>query len=578
MNFEASHKTIKTVFSGDKKYIIPRFQREYSWGKEELSELWIDVLSCIYEKDGELKTTDYFIGTLVLIGNENQDQLQVIDGQQRLTTLTILISALVEKFKDSSSMNNAKGLYKYIEGTDLEDKKFFKLVNEVSKPFLQTTIQNFDKTNKEPDEQEKVALLDAYEFFIKKLSYDNLKNDFSSKINAEVEYIKLLEIVRDQVLNLGVIFVTADSEDGAYDIFETLNARGLGLSTVDLIKNDLFRTMTTEHPDDFAKTSWKEVRENLGEGKNSINFDTFFRHFWLSKYEYRTENRIYKSFRAFKIQKKIEAKEFLESLLEESVNYSKITNPNFEDWKSFNGKKIYRSLEAVNRFKLTQVRTLLMSFLYLFERKIITVKELENGLELIEKFHFLFSTICSMRPSGLEIKYSSIARKVRDIKAKADFKIILQELKQNYQSKLPDQSHFFSKLGELKYTNNRTKDSWVIKYIFDNIEYHLRGNGEVELSDCSIEHIAPQSTKDDSLKKVVGTLGNLILLDRGLNVDAGSKSFENKIHYYKQSSLKHVSRFVDRYEKSLWDKNQIEERQVKLAEELWGIFSNPVLK
>ncbi|MBE2274370.1 MAG: DUF262 domain-containing protein [Flavobacteriales bacterium] len=146
MDLNAYTRTISTLFSTNVKYVVPRFQREYSWTKDEVSELWHDVVNNLKLEDNNIKNLEYFIGSLVLIGEDKSSELQIVDGQQRLTTITLLLSALVETFKSVGETDLAQGIYStYIEGKDLKFKPFFKLENENPKPFLQESIQHITK-------------------------------------------------------------------------------------------------------------------------------------------------------------------------------------------------------------------------------------------------------------------------------------------------------------------------------------------------------------------------------------------------------------------------------------------------
>ncbi|PGE95114.1 hypothetical protein COM61_32255, partial [Bacillus toyonensis] len=107
------------------------------------------------------------------------------------------------------------------------------------------------------------------------------------------EYLKA---IRDQLLAFKTIYITVPDEDEAYNIFETLNAKGLDLSMVDLVKNQIFKVLKDQHPTDHAKSQWATVIKNLNERQNQTDITTFFRHFWISKYEHTTEAKVYKSF------------------------------------------------------------------------------------------------------------------------------------------------------------------------------------------------------------------------------------------------------------------------------------------
>jgi len=168
LDLHAYTRTINDLLSINKKYVVPRFQREYSWTQDEISEMWKDTISNISFKDDSIINEEYFIGSLVLVGEDKSTEFQIVDGQQRLTTITIILSALVEIFKEIGKADLAQGLYALIKGKTVSNKPFFKLENEHPKPFLQKAIQNFDKVKDEPDTQEEKLLFYAYDFFHKK--------------------------------------------------------------------------------------------------------------------------------------------------------------------------------------------------------------------------------------------------------------------------------------------------------------------------------------------------------------------------------------------------------------------------
>jgi uncharacterized protein with ParB-like and HNH nuclease domain len=179
MELNAYTRTIRTLFSTNVKYVVPRFQREYYWTKEEVNELWTDVLYNIKVKNGNTINLEYFIRSLVLIGEDKSTSMLIVDGQQRLTTITILLSALVQTFNDIQQIDLAEGIYNtYIEGKDDRNKPFFKLVNENPKPFLQESIQHITKKDAKPNTKEERTLWDAYLFLNNKLKLESLKKEF----------------------------------------------------------------------------------------------------------------------------------------------------------------------------------------------------------------------------------------------------------------------------------------------------------------------------------------------------------------------------------------------------------------
>lgn len=279
MELNAYTKTIRDLFSVSKKYIVPRFQREYSWGKDEIDALWDDVTDNIKIEKGKCVNQEYFIGAIVLIGEDKSFELLIVDGQQRLTTITILLSALVQALKGIND-GNAQALYSnYLEGKDEDNNPYFKLINETPKPFFQRSIQFYEKENVTPSNKEERVLQDAYNLLIKKLEITDLVSKIDSDKNLVGDeaqrYYKILISLRDQILNyLKVIYITVKDEDDAYTIFETLNARGINLTPVDLIKNEVFKNLKRTHPEIMPRVLGNklELTFQLEKGKLILTF------------------------------------------------------------------------------------------------------------------------------------------------------------------------------------------------------------------------------------------------------------------------------------------------------------------
>ncbi|MGF7071699.1 uncharacterized protein with ParB-like and HNH nuclease domain [Priestia megaterium] len=569
MELHAVPKTIKDIFASDKIYIVPRFQREYSWTADELNELWKDILINIGHKDGGYTVNEYFIGSLVLIGGHTSSQYEIVDGQQRLTSITILLSALVETYSEIGAEKSAKGCYTFVEGTDSDFNEFFRLENERSSDFIKRAIQHKEKAPLTPSTTEEKNLMSAYDFFRKKLRDTNLIkeiNDFlklSNEISKDI-YITYLNTIREQVLQLKTIYITVSDKDEAYNIFETLNAKGLDLSIVDLIKNQIFKVLKDQHPTDYAKNEWKKMQLNLNERQHQTDLNTFFRHYWVSKYEHITESKIYKSFTTniARENKKV-MKLFLDNLVEESFHYKIIASPQPEDWTQQEEKEIYKSLLALSLFRVVSPRPLLLALLMSRKKKKISQNFFRGSLKAIEHFHFTFSTICSSNASGLERMYSSFARKIRKANNKNESHAVIRDLITTLSQKKPSLDKFTTSFDKkLKYSDRYTKDKKIIQYFFKKLESHYLQTNELEVLNISIEHILPQASQQD----IAFTIGNLLPLSQDLNVKCGEKVLAEKIPYYEESQFETVKKFLEEHpSKTSWDHDDIVRRTNDLA-------------
>lgn len=542
MELNAVTRSVGDIFSVNKKYLVPRFQREYSWTADEVDEFWDDIIQQIKIVKKKLENEEYFIGCIVLVGEDSKQDYLIVDGQQRLTTLTILLRAIVERFKELGDETAALALYKnVIEGTDNDGNKYFKLKNESPKPYFQNELQAYVKEGlKEAETEEEKLLLATFNTFKKRLQ------GLSIHGRTELESMKSLRI---QVLNfLKFILVTAKHEDDAYTIFETLNARGLSLTSVDLIKNWIFKNLKHTHPNDNAKEIWSDIRKKISEFSE---LETFFRHYWNSKYAYASNDRLYKSFNDFlKAGKIISAKDFLLELKGASERYRKIGMPNVKDWGTQKEKVVVRHLDLINQYKVKQVRPFLLALLECREKKYIDETLFVKVVQNLESFHLVFSNLCQDRASGLEGTYTRAAKNLYLAgKDKIAVKKVIVELDASLRGKVPNQQRISDSIFALLFVSGNDTNKRTIQTIFSKIEQYLQKTTELYVGNFSLEHIEDQS----SGKKWVGKIGNIIPLDEKLNNGIkNATSFIDKKKIYKKSEFKITKRFLELNIQDTW--------------------------
>lgn len=574
MELHAYTRTISDLFSVKRKYIVPRFQREYSWTKEQIKELWDDITSNIKIESDNIHHEEYFIGSLVLVGDDKSPNHLIVDGQQRLTTLTILLSALCQRFVEIDKENIAKAIYdNYIAGKDDDGKAYFKLENENPKPFFQTTIQHIEKEKNKPETEEEKTLLSSYEDLYAFTAPEALKSIFNNvDISKNDQYEMVLKAVRDQVAKyLKVIFITVAEEDEAYTIFETLNARGMNLSFVDLIKNKIFKTLKNTHPDDSAKTKWKKIAAHITSRDNVGTLDGFVRHWWISQYPYVSSGKIYKAFKDEWNKGNIDANKFIDSLLKDSIEYTKLSSPVIEDYKQQEEKQIYKSLMALKTFGIIQHKPFVMSLFRAKSKKHLKQNDIIEALIFLEKFHFMFNAVCSMRASGIEGIFAKAARDISNASNMMEAKNAIKELYVKFKDKLPDKKTFEENFQKFRFTNDYTKDKKIIQYIFYYIEDFKQPSQEFQPYNITLEHILSQSSTSG---KYIGSIGNLLPLGKELNNEAGDKLVLDKLLIYKKSQYRLTREFADKAI-STWEHVDITKRAEELAiycySEVWKI-------
>ena len=565
MKFTPENKTIKTMFRSYPMMSIPNFQREYSWDKYYYNTFFIDILEGIKQEDKKLINTDYFIGTMVFSGSEKKDEsIEVIDGQQRLTVITILLSVLTNKFKNIKEEDLAEATFEYVKTKDDYGRPIPKLKSITSYPYFEAYVQSIEKTDVEPATEEEINIKQTYNYFESELEEMKLKGKYN--FNKNTPYKDLLIAIRDQILQMNVISILTEEKDSAYEIFEILNAKGKNLASIDLIKNTIYSKF---HADDNAKdkiieNKWEGIKTTLRSRNPNIGFATFYRHYWISKYRKTTNSKLYDSFKEYIKSNKKSYEEFVEDLSTIAETYMKIVSPNIDDYdnrKEYNW--LIQSLKAIEKtFGVTQARIALLA---LFELKFksndkISSKAFKDAVNYIENFIFAYTGVLKNQANIYESRFSKLAIKLRESKNKSDTNNILKKyLYQEFGDRYPQKEEFLSGFVRLRFSKQETPTNTITKYVLNKISSKLN-NSEVYSIDSSIEHIINEDISNDNTLFI----GNLICLEIDLNNEASDLAYEEKLEVYKKSKYDQVLNFCNKYPN--FNENDIEERSKILGE------------
>lgn len=577
MNILPVTKTIKDILKSGKKLIIPRFQREYSWEKKNYIEFINDILSELkLDNENKIIGGNYFLGTMLFVGdfaNPLQSEMYVVDGQQRLTTITILFSVLSKLFMENGEDSLSKLVFEYIVSKDDDGNEIKLLHSNTSYPYFAYYIQSIEKDYiEEIQTEEEQCIYDAYNSLLSELSEVKLRkriNDITGYDFGCISYVELLKQIRDQVLNSVIVSITTTDKDSANKIFEILNSKGKKLAAIDLIKNKLFEKIDSSVPVDFAEEQWKKLVKTLNSNGEMIGLATYYRHFWCSKYKKSSNNSLYDDFKAIR---KSEYKDFLLHMVNDSKNYMKIINPKRED---YNNKKdrfpIVQSLHVLEKyFRVVVTRIVLLSLFDVWDRGIVSTKEFKRVLFNLENFHFAYTAIASKKSNSLEAKYSKFAIELRACKDKNEANIKIQEFSNLLASLLPEFEVFKHEFVQIVYSKNANNgnNNMKAKYILNKMNQYYQGLSNGLFDDHgSVEHIIPETNGGKSLN-----IGNLILLEEALNIEAGEKKYSDKKEIYKKSRYTEVVSFVDA--NIDWNEEMIEKR----AEEMAKVYYDHILK
>ncbi len=565
MKIESHDSDIESLL--DSGYFhIPRFQRPYSWEDEHVVEFWNDIISS--------QSDDYFIGSMVVYKKVKQ-KFGVVDGQQRLTTITILLCVLRDQFLELGSKDFANGIHQLIERKDRSNKSQYVLKTETSFPYFQEHIQKF---NEDPDAEgsslpEEKNLLNAHKKFqgLVHSVTEAVESDASipeSKKNDK-KILKLIGL-RDSVLNLKVIFVTLENEDDAYIIFETLNTRGKDLALTDLVKNHFSKHLKSKGDVDHARLKWEKLLGTIHNSAEDISADSFIYHFWASRYEAIPQKKLFKSFK--KAVTKALAMDYLNFLIKDSELYRSLYETSY-GWTK-NEVEVSRSLAAMQLFKLSQPIPATLSLVRAYKDKKIKLARLRDALLAIEKFHFQFTAITSSRSSGgISAMYSSFGQRLFLCSATKEAADEIDAFKQKLRDRVPSLEEFTVAFKEVSYTNANSKQRALVRYILRKFAEHFKFSFPSDFDDLTIEHLHPQS-KTDSIweEHVVGSIGNLIYLDGEMNVKLDSKSFEDKRKILLDSNYS-IPKAVTEAES--WTPTHVDEHVTEMAylahSEIWRI-------
>ena len=571
LNFSAEDTTVEAILFSPSRYRIPRYQRSYTWEEDHITDFWSDL---------NTGTTSYFIGSFVLnYGPQKEENyIEVIDGQQRLLTITIFMGVLRDLAKEMGDCKLAERIQRHCIAFENRrgEQTFRILCGDSLREYFETYIQN-DKeniTNSDTKKKEEKRVKSNYLSLKKKISED--MNKFSDK-KSKLEYLQQLW---DNISNIKVIRIKIESEEDAYEIFETVNARGLDLTIADLLKNLIFKEIPQiKGEKDQVKEKWIEIEDNIRETGTELS--KFVRYYWLSKYTFITDKKLFKT-----IKREIgDYKSFLDDLHDTSFLFSDIIGENEEYFDNItDGKKIFNSLQGIKVMGVSQCFVLFLTILRNIDKLGTNPARI---FKLIEHFSFNYHTISNLPGNKVEKIYSRYAIELEKIIqnneniptcAQGLFNRLEKELKELR----PKFAEFNDDFLEMSYKDS-AKNRILIKYILSKIN-SLEEFGEYKLDfdNVNIEHILPRRPDKEwglsplQIKSYVDLLGNLTLVHKKINSKIGNKVIKYKIEELKKSEIPITKELVNSLIGSnlKWDKTSILNRQSELSkigyEKVWA--------
>lgn len=543
--------------------VVPTFQRSYAWG-EDVAQLLRDIEENLDPEQGE-----HFIGTVFTSANgaaasDGAPRLQVIDGQQRLATLTIMLAAARNKcvrMGDNSSSDIAQSLAPYLFYLDVGDKRR----QPTRHPKLQMGQQDnqffrdrFIDGNPSvaPKYESHRRLAEAYRVVCESL--DEMSDD---QIRNWIGFVEK---------SIKVIHVQAAQAAGAYAIFETINDRGVQLAQTDLIKTHLFK-LSDEKRLGEVQESWASVVDRMETAtKNEADVLLFFRHYWSSIHGL-TRERGRELYRA--IQKQVRNAGHVRELVRELASnvhlYAEIVRPEKRFWRDYsrNDDQAYNHVDTLESFGVDRYRPLLLS-------AVRNWGDGERGREIDALLRFLVawlarSLIVGQISSGtMEKAYCDCAMKIErnEIESFAHLRKQIQS-----QGLVLSDGAFEKQLLFASISKPR-----LARYFLATLEEVLQGGDDPELlvnsnpSQVNLEHILPKKAddswdmfSDEQKSELIDRIGNLTLLRAKLNSTLKNGPYCDKRAEYGESRLLITRQIHDEYPE--WNAENLEDRQKKLA-------------
>jgi hypothetical protein len=558
MNFNTTNSTFRQLLGNGLTYHVPPFQRDYSWGEDEWDDLWQDIIG-LFEEEGE---PAHYMGYLVLQSSDSK-RFDIIDGQQRMTTLSIMVLAglsylddLVAADLDAADNHRRKAQLQnsyigYVDPVSLVPRSKLEL-NRHNNRFYQTYLVPLERIPQRGLNASEHQLRKAFGWF-----KDRLKARLGMQPASGQNFAAFIDTLVDKLF---FTVITVTDELNAFKVFETLNARGVRLSATDLLKNYLFSLISTGVTHETEIQSLEERWERIVGLLGSESFPEFLRVFWNSR------NRLVRKTDLFKaIRRHITTREGAFTLVRDldycADIYSALRDPQDVRWQV----EERRALKQLVMFGVRQPLAMLLACYQRFfdaERASFT-----RLLQAIAVISLRYNVICNLPTHEQETLYNDIAWKVSDGTHRS-YPAVQAALRRVY----PDDRQFKGAFAEkeLRTTNSRNKK--VVRYILFEIERQRSGQDfDFESATYNLEHILPESPSEDwayieeaKQNRLIYRLGNLTPLETNRNRDLGNANYAAKRAVYETSDFQITKAIAERYE--TWDETKIETRQKHLAD------------
>ncbi len=533
--------------SQEKQFVIPIYQRVYSWGKEHCEQLWDDII----KTGGNDQIEGHFIGSIVFVHDgifsTNHNELLIIDGQQRLTTITLLLIALRDYLNDENEFlekfSRQKIQNRYLINSDEKGDKKFKLI--LSEPDRDTLLSLIDKDRRKPSEPSLkiVENFKLFEEWIRK-NTDKLETIFKG-----LDKLMVVEISLER------------GKDNPQLIFESMNSTGKDLTQTDLIRNYILMGLEPEKQEDFYNQYWRAMEEDFKQ--NETLFNQFVRHYLTIKTgDIPNISKVYEAFKRYQQERGIETEALLQDLQKYCGYFCQIA------FKKEDDKDLNKALSFLVDLEMDVVYPLLLELYSDYKDGVLSKQDFIPIIYLTESY-ICRRAVCGLGTNSLNKVFPSFTKHIQ---------------KDEYFKSL--KAHFGYLTEKQRFPNNDEFKKLFITIDFLERLENFDTKEPVDTQKCNIEHIMPQTLTpkwggdlgenfEAIHEKYLHTIGNLTLT--GYNSEYSNNSFQEKRDMekgFKQSPLKLNQSLKDL---ESFGEKEIEKRANDLADWALKIWTYPNL-
>ena len=552
----AQETHLRVLLEGSKQYRIPLFQRPYSWQTEQWQTLWTDILETYQQVHDQEAPRGHFLGPIVsksLSGTpEGLAPYMVIDGQQRLTTVSILLAALRDAPEAEGSSLPAKVQDQCLTNGHVTGSDRFKILP--TQADRDSFFQIAERRAPKPPMDTLVGK--AYGFFQHALSQGDDEG-------AHLDLARLERVILD---GLELVSITLEGDDNEYQIFESLNAKGTPLSQADLLRNYFFMRLPDARQQYLYDTFWLPMQERLG----AVQLESFFRYQYMTSGEFVREGDIYQAWRRRldPVPDEALAGE-LETLARFSIFYQRLLQPEIEP-----NQHVSERLQRLNRWG---GQTIYPFVLWLYERgepDATHAAEIGDVLGIIESF-LVRRLFAGVPTNQLNRLFTRLAHQLPPGDIVAATRTALSEPGRRW----PHDEGFRHGIHTYPlYTDSRAEQRRVILERFELSYGHKEAP---KLAGLTVEHVMPQdltdawrkalgADADEAHARLLHTLGNLTLT--GYNQELSNRPFVEKRALFEDS---HLAMNTEIAAEVSWGAEEIRSRSDRLAAEAILLWPGP---